>query len=76
MPVSSIWDIPSVEKDAGGGGAGYSEFLARCLRICSWQRPDQSLTRACFRSLVQRIVVCPNVPAYGARGYTTSSRKG
>jgi hypothetical protein len=35
MPVSSIWDIPSVEKDgggAGGGGAGYSECLNQLLR--------------------------------------------
>ena len=55
MPVSSIWDIPSVEKDgggaAGGGGAGYSECLDSCLVRCSCPLPNECLTRACLRSL-------------------------
>ena len=79
MPVSSIWDIPSVEKDgggaAGGGGAGYSECLDSCLVRCSCPLPNECLTRACLRSLAQRILACPSVLAYGARGYTTSSKK-
>ena len=68
MPVSSIWDIPSVEKDGSGGGGGgaggYSEcFWLRLRRVVPshggalWPHPRARCLR-CARSGYWRAQAC------------------